>query len=422
MDSSVQVSKRFPGFVNVSSTDFFYPLVEDPYDMGRVAAANVLSDIYAMGVTEVDNVLMILGASTDMQAEHRKIVTRLMIKGFDDHCKAAGTVVSGGQSVLNPWPIIGGTAVTMCQQSEVLMPIHARAGDVLLLTKPLGTQLAVNLKQWSKIPEKFKHYRSKLFNDGWRYDAASDSFNRSGEAKDPAQPDIEPTIEQMDATLPLQVVLRGYNRAVRQMIQLNRPVAEQFSSHDVHAATDVTGFGILGHADNLVKLQTEPVDFIFDFMPVIRHMKFINENCWNFKLTIGKSAETSGGILMALPADRVASMMQSLESRGISCWKVGRVVEGLCCALPSVILILLLVKAQGKLCSAIRCNGLKCNHERSYRSFRSNYRRTKNFQGTSHHHPQISWFSHVELLGSDPLCAVPTPSRGCQTFAFLCTA
>lgn len=324
MDSSIIPSKRFPGFVNVSSTDFFYPNVESPYDMGRVAAANVLSDIYAMGIVDVDNVLMILGASLDIQPEYRKIVTQQLIKGFDDHCKAAGTVVSGGQSVLNPWTIIGGTAVTMCAEADVLMPKSAVPGDVLLLTKPLGTQIAVNLKQWSQNPEKFASYRTRVFNEGWRYDLASQSFQKIG----PVDLNAKPSLEEQELALPKWIVYRAYHRAVKQMIQLNRPVAQRMQQFQVHASTDVTGFGIWGHSDNLVKLQDRPVNFIIDALPVIRDMPFVNDNCWDFKLKIGRSAETSGGILMALPADQAQGMIDSLAEAGISCWTVGRVVDG----------------------------------------------------------------------------------------------
>ena len=82
---------------------------------GRVACANVISDIYAMGIDRVDNILMVLGISLQMTDSERQIVTREMIKGFNDCASEAGTQVTGGQSVMNPWPIIGGTAIVMCQ-------------------------------------------------------------------------------------------------------------------------------------------------------------------------------------------------------------------------------------------------------------------------------------------------------------------
>ena len=123
----------------ISTTDFFYPLVEDPYMQGRIACCNVLSDVYAMGIPRVDHMLMILAVSMKMEESEREIVTREMIKGFNDCCIEARTMVTGGQSIRNPWPIIGGVANTMCNEDEYIKPNFAKAGDVLLLTKPLGT-------------------------------------------------------------------------------------------------------------------------------------------------------------------------------------------------------------------------------------------------------------------------------------------
>jgi selenide,water dikinase len=86
-----------------------------------IACANVCSDMYAMGIYEIDNLLMILAASTDMNPTDRDIVTRAFIKGFDDQATAAGTIVSGGQTVLNPWPIIGGVAKSVVKMPDVIM-------------------------------------------------------------------------------------------------------------------------------------------------------------------------------------------------------------------------------------------------------------------------------------------------------------
>ena len=149
MDCSV-VATQLPGILMVTTTDFFYPLVEDPYLQGRIGACNVLSDLYAMGVTDVDTVLMILAASLDMTSNERDIVTTQLIKGFNDTCAEADTNVTGGQTVLNPCPIIGGTACALCTESQIIRPEAGRPGDVLVLTKPLGTQVAVNCQEWSR--------------------------------------------------------------------------------------------------------------------------------------------------------------------------------------------------------------------------------------------------------------------------------
>lgn len=147
LDDSV-VKTKYPGLYQISTTDFFYPLVEEPKLQGRIAACNVLSDLYAMAVTEIDTVLMLFASSLDMAPEERDIVAQQMIAGFNETCAEAGTNVTGGQTVLNPWPIIGGVAMSLRHESEFVWPYGIKAGDVMVLTKPLGTQVAVNVWQW----------------------------------------------------------------------------------------------------------------------------------------------------------------------------------------------------------------------------------------------------------------------------------
>ena len=80
----------------ISTTDFFYPLVEDPYLQGRISCCNVLSDVYAMGIPRVDHMLMILGISLQMKESDREVVTREMMRGFNDCASEAGTSITGG--------------------------------------------------------------------------------------------------------------------------------------------------------------------------------------------------------------------------------------------------------------------------------------------------------------------------------------
>lgn len=92
-----------------------------------------------MGIPRVDHMLMILGISLQMQEADQEIVTREMMRGFNDCADEAGTRITGGQSIMNPWPMIGGVANVMCNENEFVRPNHGQAGDVLILTKPLGT-------------------------------------------------------------------------------------------------------------------------------------------------------------------------------------------------------------------------------------------------------------------------------------------
>ena len=155
MDSSI-TPLRHGGLSLVQTTDFFYPLVEDPYMQGKlifrntncafarsmfleldsafvividvfsiiegkIACANVLSDLYAMGVTECDNMLMLLAISTKMSEKERDVIVPLMMRGFKDCALEAGSSVTGGQTVMNPWCTIGGVATTVCQQNELIV-------------------------------------------------------------------------------------------------------------------------------------------------------------------------------------------------------------------------------------------------------------------------------------------------------------
>ena len=81
-----------------------------------------MSDVYAMGIDRIDNILMILGVSRRMLEDEKEIVTREMIRGFNDAALDAETLVTGGQSVQNPWPIIGGVANVICKEEEIIMP------------------------------------------------------------------------------------------------------------------------------------------------------------------------------------------------------------------------------------------------------------------------------------------------------------
>lgn len=289
MDSSVIESKKYPGFFQVSTTDFFYPLVENPEWQGRIAACNVLSDMYAMGVVDIDNALMLLASSLDMPEAYRDIVTAQMIKGFDDQCKLAGTVVSGGQSVRNPWPIIGGVAMTICKKEDILMPINAQLGDVIVLTKPIGTQLAVNAKQWMWDKEKWAKYA--------------------------------PFCTE-------RAVRRAFHMANQSMMRLNRIGAQLMHKHGAHAATDVTGFGILGHLDALCKTQTLDVSMELHTLPILAGMAELSRHT-SFRLLDGFSAETSGGLMICMTPQAAEAYVKEIEEiESQPAWIIGRVTEG----------------------------------------------------------------------------------------------
>ncbi|MCI4387448.1 hypothetical protein PGIGA_G00074270 [Pangasianodon gigas] len=300
MDSCV-IPLRHGGLSLIQTTDFFYPLVEDPYMMGRIACANVLSDLYAMGITDCDNMLMLLSVSQKMSEKEREQVMPLMMKGFRDAAEEGGTSVTGGQTVVNPWIIIGGVATVVCQPTDFIMPDGAVPGDVLVLTKPLGTQVAVNAHQWLNIPEKWN---------------------------------------KIKLVISKEEVEHAYQEAMLNMATLNRTAAALMHKFNAHAATDITGFGIIGHARNLAKQQRNEVAFVIHNLPILAKMAAVSKAGGNlFGLLHGTSSETSGGLLICLPREQAARFCAEMKASrtsslgdGQQAWIIGIVEKGSRCA------------------------------------------------------------------------------------------
>ena len=227
-----------------------------------------------------------------MDQDSRSIVTAEMVRGFNDGCKLAGTKCTGGQTVYNPWPLIGGTASTIVQSSSIVRPDKAEPGDLLVLTKPLGTQIVGNLALWMLDDERWDGTVSKLID--------------------------EPTAR------------RAIQVGEESMMRLNKVPAKIMAECGAHAATDVTGFGILGHAANLAHVQLAEVDFEIETLPIIKGLVPLEKGVTiDYRLTRGFSAETSGGLLVVLPPHRVDEFLTKMKDAGEpDAWIVGKVVEG----------------------------------------------------------------------------------------------
>jgi selenide, water dikinase len=198
-----------------------------------------------MGIVEIDTILMVLGVCTKMNDKEKAVTTSLMIKGFDDTAAEAGTSVTGGQTVLNPWPMIGGTAISVVNDKEYILPNGAENGDIILLTKPLGTQVVVNVQQW-------------LTSGNLKWEKAQEFV----------------TAEEVD---------RAYKLAMRSMSTLNLEGAKLMRKYGAKSATDVTGFGILGHAGYLAKANKKKIDFRIHTLPIIAKMHLLDKEITNFK-------------------------------------------------------------------------------------------------------------------------------------------
>lgn len=287
----------------IQTTDFFYPLIDDPYTMGRITCCNVLSDLYAMGVVNCDNLLLLLGTPREMSLEEREVSNSLLIQGFRDCALEAGTFIRGGQTVLSPWQIIGGVATSVCTDSEYIMPNQAKSGDVIVLTKPLGTQVAVSSYYW--MLEKTATWTDTL----------------------------QPLITQQD-------LKSLFYAATMSMAHLNRSAARLMHKYHAHGSTDVTGFGLLGHARNLSQVQTnEKLSFRIHTLPCLEGTYAISRALNDrFKLLKGLSPETSGGLLIVLPQESAQAFCEEF-TRETNCpsWIIGDVIEDKSCGTAFII-------------------------------------------------------------------------------------
>lgn len=251
---------------------------------------------------------MLLGVSNEMSKKEQEISTKEMVRGFNDCCLEANTVVTGGQTVYNPWPMIGGVATSIVASRNNFIPSdQAQIGDVIVLTKPLGTQIAVNVHQWRK-----KAKQDPTCNDAKLWKKCVDNN-----------------------VITSQIADEMMHSAVCSMSKLNKNGARLMLKYGAHACTDVTGFGVLGHAQNLAENQAlTDVGIIIDALPCIAGTVDVNNSVFDFRLVSGYSAETSGGLFICLPANQVESFQQEMQeldghtTDGEPCsWIVGRVVH-----------------------------------------------------------------------------------------------
>ncbi|HEX6712156.1 MAG TPA: selenide, water dikinase SelD [Thermoleophilaceae bacterium] len=195
----------------VSTADFFTPIVDDPYDFGRIAATNALSDVYAMGGTPVTALNLVAFPLAELGGE----VLRSILRGGSDACAAAGVAVVGGHSIDDPEPKYGMAVTGTVDPSRVIRNSTASPGDGLWLTKPIGGGLATTALKRGIADERL----------------------------------IKETIEVMT--------------------QLNRDAAAAAVAAGASAMTDVTGFGLLGHAHELAAASGVALEIDASAVPAI---------------------------------------------------------------------------------------------------------------------------------------------------------
>jgi selenide,water dikinase len=195
----------------ISTTDFFTPMVDDPRDFGRIAATNAISDVYAMGGTPIF-ALAILGMPLGKLAPEE---VREILEGGREVCTAAGIPVAGGHSIDTPEPIYGLAVNGLCARSELRRNCDARVGDVIILTKPVGVGV---------------------------YSAA---FKKDA------------------------LTAADYADMIATMTRLNRIGAELAKNPHVHAMTDVTGFGVLGHGLEMARGSGLKLNIASEGLPLL---------------------------------------------------------------------------------------------------------------------------------------------------------
>jgi selenide,water dikinase len=266
----------------LNTLDFFTPIVDEPEIQGRIAASNVTSDIYALAVTNIVSVLSIMAFPENMPDE----LAVGMLKGFGDFCREMGAPVLGGHTIRNPWPIIGGAATGVGEIEKIVYTRGAQVGDRLFLTKPLGIAPAMAAYRLRKEPEG----------------------------------------RELLKEVPEDLVDAAVNEAINEMTSSNKPVAEAMQKVSVHAATDVTGFGLKGHAGNMAVLGK--VDIVIDQLAVIRGTPVLAE-LFGYPLLQGEAKETAGGMLIAVAKENVDDLLDELDKRKVRHFEVGYVTKGI---------------------------------------------------------------------------------------------
>ena len=276
----------------VSTIDFFPPVVDDPYTFGAIAAANALSDVYAMG----GEVLFALNLAAFPDDLDRSILTEIL-RGGAEKVREAGAIIIGGHTVSDQEPKYGLAVTGLVHPAHILTKGGAQPGDLLVLTKPLGVGLITTaLKR---------------------------------EQADPAH----------------------VAAAVKSMSTLNRHAAHLAHRFVAHACTDITGFGILGHGLEMTGASHVMFRLRFDDIPLlpgaiefaereifpgglIRNRDFVlPQVCFADQITAAQRAilydpETSGGLLIALDPAQARSYVAQAEVDGIDAHLIGEVTRG----------------------------------------------------------------------------------------------
>jgi len=273
----------------VQTVDVFTPVVDDPYHYGAISAANALSDVYAMGGRPI-LALNIVGFP---RGKLPLTVLEDILRGGSDKTREAGVLIAGGHSIDDPEPKYGLAVTGLVHPDRVVRNVGARPGDQLVLTKPLGIGIiTTGIKQ-----------------------------------------------EKTSAA--------GANEAIRIMERLNRDAADAMVEIGVHAATDVTGFGLLGHLYEMTsgsrvraRLRYAGIPIIDEARSLVRRGAVAGGTARNYEYLTSRvdfdgldepdriilcDAQTSGGLLIAVSPARVDALESALTRRGVIAARIGEI-------------------------------------------------------------------------------------------------
>ena len=290
----------------VQTVDFFTPVVDDPYLFGQIAAANALSDIYAMGARPVLALALAAFPTAALPPE----VLEQILRGGADKVAEAGAVIGGGHSIDHDIPLYGLSVTGLAAEAKITRNAGARPGDALVLTKPLGIGVTVSAGRADAIAK----------------EGVTSIFHRQ--------------------LLPESAM----EEAFAVMAALNRPAAEAMQGFSIHAATDITGYGLLGHAYEMMDASGTTGEFAVSRIPFLSEARRLaargvapdgsRVNVRNLSPRAEREAgvtdddflllcdaQTSGGLLVALPESEAERYVAECRKRGASSAAVvGRVL------------------------------------------------------------------------------------------------
>ncbi|XP_002134485.2 inactive selenide, water dikinase-like protein [Drosophila pseudoobscura] len=271
-----------------------YPIIDDPCALGKIICAEALGNFYALGITACDKMMMMACQPPQMSNKEFTAVFSMMETGFKECFKGTYGKEMWAMYMHTSCFMIGGLVSAYWPQHHLVARGNALDGDVLVLTKPLGTQVAIDAYDCIGQPERWERY--KMF------------------------------VSEED-------VRGAYQQAVKTMCRLNRQASNLMHVHNAHGAMAVSGFGILHHANKLASLQKKPVSFVIDTLPVISKMaaaakaSTVDDKC---PLLQGLSVETSGGLLICMPREEAVALCNFIGAYGDGpAWIIGTVQNGI---------------------------------------------------------------------------------------------